>query len=125
MPYEVEDARASMEFLIQGLKRQHEQLSSFMNTLTSFSKRAEVNNLRTKLSIEIHHRELIAAFDAASAQIIRPPTETEVDNLRQTLVALQKDLDGLANFQAVVGFIEGVMTENAERFAEILKTIRT
>jgi hypothetical protein len=33
------------------------------------------------------------------------------------------DLDSLANFQAVVKFVEDLMTQNAQRFTDILKTI--
>lgn len=124
MAYTPAEARQNMKSLIAGLKNQHQQLSDILDGTFSASKIAEINNLRMKLSIEIHHREVLAAFDAASKQIVREPTAQEVTALQDTLRALDKDLEGLANFQAVVSFVENVMTENAERFADILKTIK-
>jgi hypothetical protein len=125
MAYTPADARENMVRLIAGLKTQHEHLSNMLDGTFSASKIAEINNLRMKVSIEIHHREALAAFDAASKQIVREPTPQEVSALQDTLRMLDQDLSGLANFQAVVSFIEDVMTKNAERFVEIIKTIRT
>lgn len=125
MAYTPGDAKDNMKSLIAGLKNQHQQLSDMLDGIFSASKIAEINNLRMKVSIEIHHRELLAAFDAASAQVVREPTAQEVAELQDTLRELDKDLSGLANFQAVVSFVENVMTQNAERFIEILKTIKT
>ena len=125
MAYTPADARRNMQSLIAGLNKKFEELTSLMHSLASFDLRVEVNNLRTKVSIEIHHRELLAAFDVASAEVIRPPTPEEVASLQDTLVELDRDLSGLASFQAIVSFVEDVMTQNAERFIEILDTIRT
>lgn len=124
MAYTPADAKENMESLIAGLKKKFNELTNLMSSLASFDLRVEVNNLRLKVSIEIHHRELLAAFDAASAEVIRPPTPGEVANLRNTLIELDRDLSSLASFQAIVSFVEDVMTQNAERFAEILDTIR-
>lgn len=124
MEYTPIDAKENMQSLIAGLKNKFNQLTTLMNSLASFDLRVEVNNLRMKVSIEIHHRELLAAFDAASAQVIKPPTEQEVAALRNTLVELDRDLSGLGSFQAIVSFVEDVMTQNAERFMEILSTVR-
>jgi hypothetical protein len=125
MAFTAADAKENMEKLIAGLQNQFAQLTTLMNSVASFDLRVEINNLRMQLSIEIHHRELLAAFDAASAEVIRPPTPQEVAALQQTLVALDRDLSGLATFQAVVSFVQDVMTQNAERFVEILKTVKT
>lgn len=127
MSYTANDAQENMESLIAGLKKQFKALTAYMNNADdplTFSEKVEINNLRTKVSIEIHHRELLAAFDAAAVEVIRPPTAQEVAALQDTLVELDRDLDDIADFQAVVGFAEDVMTQNAERFMEILKTIR-
>jgi hypothetical protein len=125
MAYTPADARRNMQSLIAGLNKKFEELTSLMHSLASFDLRVEVNNLRAKVSREIRHRELLAAFDAASVEVIRPPTQEEVANLQNTLVELDRDLSGLASFQAIVSFVEDVMTQNAERFIEILDTIRT
>jgi hypothetical protein len=124
MAYTPAEAKENIKSLIAGLKSQHRQLSDILDGTFSASKIAELNNLRMKLSIEIHHREAMAAFDAASKQVVREPTAQEVSELQETLRALDRDLSGLANFQSVVSFVEDVMTQNAERFAAILKTIR-
>jgi hypothetical protein len=124
MEYTPTDAKENMESLIAGLKRKFNQLTTLMNSLASFDLRVEINNLRMKVSIEIHHRELLAAFDAASAQVIRPPTAQEVAALQDTLGALDRDLSSLGSFQAIVSFVEDVMTQNAGRFMEILSTIK-
>ena len=123
--YTTTDAKNNMNDLVDGLKAQYDQLSSYMQTLPSLTQQTEVNNLRSKLSLEIHHRELMAAFDEAAATVIRPPAQAEVDNLQNTLRDLNKSISAIADFQAVVGFIENVMTETAQSFNDIVATIST
>ncbi|MBV9925261.1 MAG: hypothetical protein JOZ96_09625 [Acidobacteria bacterium] len=124
MAFTPSDAKHNMESLIKGLESQRQQLKDMIDGLVNTTKIAELNNLREKLNIEIKHRKSMAAFEEASVEIIRPPTPQEVAALQATLRALDKDLSGLANFQAVVSFVEDVMTQNAERFVEIVETIK-
>lgn len=118
-------AKSNMETIIAGLNRKYDELSDILFRLDSPVDRAEINNLRTKLSLEIHHRELLAAFDEIAATIIRPPTEEEVNAFQVTLTELGRALDKEASIRATVGFIEDLMTNSAKRFIDIVETINT
>ena len=124
MPFTASDAQDKMNRLIAGLQAKFDELKEFAFTpgLTPTQKDI-INNQLTKLLLEIHHKSMLAIFDAASKTVIRAPTPTEVKAFQKTLEDLGKDLDSLANFQAVVKFIEDLMTQNAQRFNDILKTI--
>ena len=125
MPYTSSDAKDNMNELIHVLQDKYDALKDYIFTpgLTP-TQQDIINNLMVKLLMEIHSKSLIAAFDAAAVAVVREPTATEVAALQKSLQDLGKDLDSLANFQAVVKFIEDVMTQNAQRFNDILKTIQ-
>ncbi|HKR61612.1 MAG TPA: hypothetical protein VJS64_18135 [Pyrinomonadaceae bacterium] len=124
MPYTAKDAQDNMNSLIEALQTKYDGLKDFLFTpgLTPTQKDI-VNNQMAKLLLEIHHKSLLAIFDAASTTVIREPTPAEVTALQKTLTEMGKDLDSLANFQAVIKFVEDLMTQNAQRFNDILKTI--
>jgi hypothetical protein len=124
--YTASDAQNKMNTLITGLEKKYKELGKYINRpeLTP-SQEADINNQMVKLVIEIHHRKQMAAFDAAAATVIRPPTAAEVTSFQKTLTDLGKDINSIATFQAVVKFAENVMTQNAQRFTDIMKTIKT
>src|ERR1044072_9841137 len=124
MPFTASDAQEEMNSLIEGLQAKYDELKDYIFTpgLTPTQKDI-INNQMAKLLLEIHHKSMLAIFDAASTTVIREPTAAEVKAFQNTLEALGRDLDSLANCQAVVKFIEDLMTQNAQRFNDILKTI--
>lgn len=124
MAYTPADAQNNMNMLIQGLQQKYNELDAFIKTPTlNPSQVAEINNLMVKLLIEIHHRKQIAAFDAASRTVIRPPTNAEVSDFQHTLTELGKSISSMATFQNILQFVENLMTENAQRFTQIIQTI--
>jgi hypothetical protein len=124
MAYTAGDAKDNMNSLIDGLQAKYDGLKDYIFTpgLTP-TQQDIIRNQMAKLLLEKHHRSMLAMFDAASTQVIRPPTASEVSAMQKTLGDLGRDLDSLANFQAVVKFVEDLMTQNAQRFTDILKTI--
>ena len=124
MAYTANDAQDNMNLLIEGLQTKYDDLMEYQfNPELKPTEQDIIRNQAAKVLIEKHHRSLLAAFDAASVEVIRAPTAAEVNALQDTLTAMGRDLDSLANFKAVVKFVEEVMTENAQRFNEILETI--
>jgi hypothetical protein len=124
MAYTAGDAKDNMNSLIDGLQAKYDGLKDYLLTLGLTPTQQDIiRNQMAKLLLEKHHRSMIAMFDEASAQVIRAPTASEVSALQKTLGDLGRDLDSLANFQAVVKFVEDLMTQNAQRFTDILKTI--
>jgi hypothetical protein len=126
MPFTTEDARTNMNDLISRLDEKSKQLSDFIDDNEpdlSSQQIAELELKIAKLDMEIEHRTKTAAFDAASTSIIRPPTETEIVALQNTLEFMGKEINTIATFSAVIKFSEDVMTKNAQRFVDILKTI--
>ncbi len=122
--------QSSMEAVIAGLKKQLDDLSTEMFSRLPNKKRKyteaerdELNNLRAKLSQEIFHREVMAAFDAATVTVVRQPTVAESDALKATLVELGKPLTAKANAFAVVDFVEDLMSTTAKRFNELVSTL--
>lgn len=124
MAYTPTNARNNMNALIEKLQKKYDDLMDYQFTpgLTP-SQKDIIRNQAMKVLLEKHHKSLLATFDVASTQVIREPTPTEVKALQNTLTEMGRDLDSFANFQAVVKFVENVMTQNAQRFNDILKTI--
>jgi hypothetical protein len=131
MPVDAKQVKQSMEDLLLSLKSKLDELSNEIFLLLPNGRlkygpdeRAELNNVRAKLVQEIFHRELIAAFDEASVQAVTQPTQGEVEALQLTLVKIGGPLDALNNHRAIVTFIEGIMTDTANRFNELTTLIK-
>ena len=131
MPVDVKQVKQSMEDLVAALQKKLKELSVEIFVLLPDGRlkyrpdeRAELNNVRAKLAQEIFHRELIAAFDEAAIQIVTQPTPAEVTALEATMFKIGGPIDALNDHRAIVGFIEGIMTDTANRFNE-LKTLIT
>jgi uncharacterized protein YukE len=131
MPVTVHDVKQSMDSMIGALQKQLDDLSDEMFTVLpngtakyTPAARAELNNVRSKLSQEIFHRQLVAAFDEATVQVVQQPTQTEVKALQTTLTQLGKPLDQLNDFRVIVGFVEGIMTDTANRFNELTNLLQ-
>lgn len=126
MPVDVKQVKQSMEDLVAALQKKLKELSVEIFVLLPDGRlkyrpdeRAELNNVRAKLAQEIFHRELIAAFDEASIQVVAQPKPSEVKALQATMVKIGGPLDALNDHRAIVGFIEGIMTDTANRFNEL------
>ena len=126
MAYTPDDAQANMEKLIAKLQEKFDELFLLRQKPgLSFHDKGEIDFEMAKLNQELLHRRLTAAFDTASATVIREPTPTEVSKLQGTLELMGKDINSIATITAVIKFVEDVMTENAQRFGDILKTVST
>ncbi len=126
MAFTPDNAQANMEKLIEGLQEKFDQLFKLRQTPgLSFHDKGEIDFEMAKLNQELLHRRLTAAFDTASATIIREPTPAEISKLQGTLELMGKDINSIATITAVIKFVEDVMTENAQRFGDILKTVST
>ena len=124
MPYTSIDAQENMGKLIARLQEKFNELFILKSKPgLSTEEKGEITNELAKLNQELLHRRLLAAFDTASATVIRPPTDNEVKNLQSTLEFMGKEINGIATLTAVITFVEEVMTGNAQRFNDILKTI--
>jgi len=124
MAYTPADAKGNMESLIDGLQEKFDQL--FLRSQKpglSFEDKTQITTEMAKVNQDLFHRRITAAFDEASATIIREPSATEVKNLQATLQLMGKDINSIATISAVIKFAEDVMTANAQRFSDILKTI--
>ena len=126
MPVDVKQVKQSMGDLVAALQKKLKELSVEIFVLLPNGRlkygpdeRAELNNVRAKLAQEIFHRELVAAFDEASVQVVAQPTPAEVTALQATMVKIGGPLDVLNDHRAIVGFIEGIMTDSANRFNEL------
>lgn len=131
MPVGVPDVKSSMQGIVNALQEKLDELSQEIFSLSSdgrlkyeLAERSELNNLRMKLAHEIYHRELVAAFEEASVQVVRQPTEDEVNALSSLMRKIGKPLDQLADYRAIVTFVEGVMTDSASRFNELAQLIK-
>ena len=125
MAYTTTDAQNNMEDLIAKLQEKFDQLFVLKaKPGLSTQDKSEITFEMAKLNQELFHRRLLAAFDTASAIVIRPPTNNEVKALQKTLVFMGKEINTIATITAVIKFVEDVMTENAQRFGDILKTIK-
>lgn len=116
----------SMRAIIAGLQSQLDALNADIFTFLpngrrkySPAERAELNNVRSKLVQEIFHREVMAAFDAATFTVVHQPTVTEVDEFRATLVELGKPLPIVSTAFAVVNLIEGLMSKAVNQLNEL------
>jgi len=124
MAYTATNARNNMNALIDELQKKYDDLMDYQFTpVLTPTQKDIIRNQAMKVLLEKHHKSLLAYFDAASTQVIRDPTPTEVKALQIALTEMSMVLDSFANFQAVVKFVEDVMTQNAQRFNDILKTI--
>lgn len=119
-----------MNLVIAGLQDRLDELNTDIFSLLPSGKlkytaaeRDELNNLRSKLVQEIFHREVMAAFDAATVTVVRQPTATEVANLKATMVELGKPLDTMSTAFAVVDFIEDLMSKTVKRWNELVTTL--
>lgn len=126
MPVDVKQVKQSMEDLVAALQKKLKELSVEIFVLLPDGRlkyrpdeRAELNNVRMKLAQEIFHRELIASFDEASIQVVAQPKPSEVKALQATMVKIGGPLEALNDHRAIVGFIEGIMTDTANRFNEL------
>ena len=124
MPYSAATAKKNMEDLIEGMQQLYDELEEYYDTPgLSTADQNDINFRMAKLSADIHHSKLLTHFDTAATPVIKEPTQTEVNALAKTLTDLGKDLDAMNNVKAVIKFVEEVMTQNAQRFIEIRKTI--
>lgn len=121
----------SMKLVIAGLQDRLDELSTDIFSLLpsgtrkyTAAERDELNNLRSKLVQEIFHREVMAAFDAATVTVVRQPTVTEVANLKATMVELGKPIDAMNSAFAVVDFIEDLMSKTVKRLNELVSTLQ-
>ena len=120
----------SMELMIAGLKDQLDELSADIFSLKNgkrkytAAERDELNNVRSKLVQEIFHRELMAAFDAATVTVVRQPTLTEVENLKATMIELSQPLDALNSAFAVVNFVEDLMSKTVKSLNVLGSTLQ-
>jgi hypothetical protein len=89
----------------------------------TLAERARLNNLRARLVNELHHMEVMAAFEAASVVVVRQPTEAEVESLKATLVELSKPLDALNDARAVIDFVNGLATRTAAQLEKLAATV--
>jgi len=125
MPFTPNDAQADMNALISGLQAKFTQLDALINKPgLPDSDRTKLNNAKQQLLIEINSSQQEAAFNAAAATVIRPPTAAETAALQATLTKLGKDINAIASVQAVISFVNEVITDNSQRFIEIAQTIK-
>jgi DNA-binding PucR family transcriptional regulator len=125
MPFTANDAKAKMNALISGLRAKFNQLDALLNTPgLPDSDATQLNNAKQQLLIEINSRQQEAAFNAASATVVRQPTAEETAALQATLTKLGKDINSIATVQAVISFVNDVLSDNSQRFIEIAQTIK-
>lgn len=119
------DAQSNMNALISGLKAKFNQLNALINKPgLPDSDRTKLNNAKQQLLIEINSSETEAAFNAAAATVISQPTAAETAALQATLTKLGRDINAIASVQAVISFVNEVVSDNSQRFIEIGRTIR-
>jgi len=124
MAYTPADAKGNMEDLIARLQEKGAQLRTLSKKAgLSSDERADVIDKRAEVLTEVTNRRVTAALVKASSPIIREPSAAERQNLQDSLVLMGKDINSIATVSAVLTFVDEVLTENADRFTEILETI--
>ena len=126
MSVDVKQVRQSIQDMVVALQLKSKELSVEISVLSPNGRlkyrtdeRAELNNVHAKLAQELFHRELIAAFDEAAVQVAAQPEPRELKALQATMVKRGRPSNQLNDHHAIVGFIEGIMTDSANRFNEL------
>lgn len=118
------DVKDNLDALIKGLKVKIHELTKIMHVQRSFIKRAQVNNLRVKLSLEIHNREFLAKMVTTKNTVLRDPTVKERNALKSTLHNLNAPLDSNGSLKVTTSFIEDLMTQVAKCFIDTANLLK-